>query len=130
MNMPFPTGCAVLCSLVVMGTSTHYIGLVVGSILFVNDIRVWPRSSPDPFSVLALTLGLMSLLIVKPMYGHTCLPNCDALISGAQFYRLIVDFLRRGAFSSLIVTELCALGMQFVTVEAVGIGSSPGLILR
>jgi len=77
-------------SIAVLGASGHYINLVTTKTLFVDGLRAWPQSAPDPFSAFDLAVAVLTFIFLKPM--------------------LIIDFFRRGAFTSLIVTELVVFG--------------------
>ncbi|KAI0343824.1 hypothetical protein BDW22DRAFT_1356383 [Trametopsis cervina] len=81
-------------SVVVVGASAHYITIQTTQELFVDEIQVWPQTSPDPFAAYDLAVGVLTPIFLLPM--------------------LIVDICRRGAFTSFVITEISVLGAFLV----------------
>jgi len=83
----------VLCtsSVIVIGTSVHYVVTELNETLFVDGIQVLPVDTPDTLALLNVAVAALTILTVPVM--------------------LTIDLLRRGAFTSLVVVEVCWLGL-------------------
>ncbi|KIP04081.1 hypothetical protein PHLGIDRAFT_129740 [Phlebiopsis gigantea 11061_1 CR5-6] len=81
-------------SLAVLGSNAHYAWTTMNTQLEVDLIPVWPQSAPDAFSAFNLAVAVISLVTLLTM--------------------IIVDVVRRGAFTSWIVVEIGWLGFLLV----------------
>ncbi|KAH8103391.1 hypothetical protein BXZ70DRAFT_925432 [Cristinia sonorae] len=81
-------------SVVVVATNAHYIFITLNDTLFVDGFAAWPQDSPDTFSLFNVAVAGLTILTVPAM--------------------LLIERLRRGAFTSMIIFELGWLGTLLI----------------
>jgi hypothetical protein len=94
-----------LFAVVVLGLTAHFTSTTNTYLLLTYD-----------FAALAIATSAITIVSIPVMYVFwSC---CDATCAKFSFHRLIVDFLRTGAFTSMVIVELiwlCACYNIFVT---------------
>ncbi|THH26728.1 hypothetical protein EUX98_g7461 [Antrodiella citrinella] len=87
-------GTLILFSIIVLGVNAHFIFLTLNDVLLVDGFSFWPLQSSYSFPILSLAVAVLTLLTLPAM--------------------VIIDRLRKRAFSSMIVFELSWLGVLFI----------------
>jgi len=94
-------GSICLFSLIVIGASSNYIAIELTQVLSIDGVQVLPVQTPDALALLNVAVAAITILTVPPM--------------------IVVDILRRGAFTSMVLVELSWLGfLSILWIAAAG----------
>ena len=95
---------------------TIIIFAVIVICLSADLISLTEHGYPFGFSVLALSLGLLTIITIIPMCGQTyrVVDRITKHLSSFIVYRLVIDLLRQGSFFSYIVVEIAWLCRFFL----------------
>jgi hypothetical protein len=111
-------GASILFSIIVLGLGAHLIAaghnVVVDDGFFGFDVE----NVYFPFTGLAVAVAVIHLITVTPMSVYYS--SCSSRFNLIKHFRLVIGFLRSGAFTSLVLVEVVWLSIMWVLWLAAG----------